>query len=243
MFRLLASFFYRLRRDLTFRITSIIGLALSIGLPLLYFALDLTIFIISKQESGGADVEFMHLLCNGQSLFVGSFSPLQNFGIAIPINLVSFIVLEFSHGTVRNKIISGHSKLSVFLATVLSTVILSLLWIGAYVGISTGLGSLLGFAGFDPNGVAYMSGQVSPEYLIKLGILALFCYVLIACIATFFATLFRNIGPSIAVVLLMIAGLYLGATLIGLPSAIWVNDITLLDPLSIHSPSSVSRYR
>ena len=218
MGRLLASFFYRLRRDLTFKITFFIGLGLAIGLPLLYFGVDLGIYLIAKMESPES-AEFTHMLCTGQNLFVGSFSPTQNFGIAIPINLISFIVLEFNHGTVRNKIISGHSKLSVFLSIAISSAILSLGWIIMYVGISTGLGSLISLigkgGGFDPSGLAGLTGNVTPNYLIKLAIIALLCYVTIACMAAFFATLFRNIGPTIAVVLLLILGAYFSAMLVG----------------------------
>ena len=44
-------------------------------------------------------------VATGQSMLVFSMSPAQNFGIAIPINLAVFIVLEFTQGTIRNKVI------------------------------------------------------------------------------------------------------------------------------------------
>ncbi len=220
MLRLLKSFFFRLKHDLTFRITAFIGLGLSIIIPLVYFSLDLGSYLINL--SGNPDPEpFKATFCTGQALFVGSLSPVQNFGIAIPINLVSFIVLEFNHGTVRNKIVSGHSKLAVYLSLVISAIILSLLFIVGYTALSTGFGSLFGLGGFDMNGLAGLSGVMNLEYFIKVTILTILIYITIAAMVTFFAGMFRNIGPSIAVVILIILGVYLSGTLVGTISGLF----------------------
>ena len=91
MANLFKAFIFKLRKDLTFRITLIVGAALAVGLSLILFFIDLGL-----KNSGIDDFK----LCTGQTLFVMSLSPAQNFGLAVPINLITFTVLEFTQGTV-----------------------------------------------------------------------------------------------------------------------------------------------
>ena len=103
------AFLFKLKKDLSFRIIGIIGLALAVLLPTILFLIDLGISQLND------DGKITHMLCTGQSLLVSSWSPTQNFGLAIPITLITLTVLEFTNGTIRNKVISGYSKTKIYL--------------------------------------------------------------------------------------------------------------------------------
>lgn len=217
MRNLFRSFLFRLRKDLTFRITLFVGLGLAVVMTLIYLAIDL----IAKAADDSGSYQFM--FATGQSLFIASLSPAQNFGIAIPVNLITFTVLEFTQGTIRNKIITGNSKSKIYFNLVLSGLVFTIALIATYSLLCLALGSICG--GFDINGsimstsnvIASLMGNVTinGEFFLKLVILALLAYVLITIVTIFFATLFRNIGPSIPVVILLLMVCYIGATVFG----------------------------
>ncbi len=211
MGNLFRAFLFRLKRDLTFRITLIIGGALAIVITLIYFAIDLSI----SEIADGAD-NLDHMFCNGQSMLINSVSPAQNFGLAIPINLITFTVLEFTQGTIRNKIITGNSKGKIYFGLLFSGLVFTILLIVTYVGLCVGIGSIIG--GFDAHGTilaGLSASQITPEFIWKFIVLVVLVYVLIACVTIFFATLFRSIGPSIPVVIILIIMCYFSATVVG----------------------------
>lgn len=53
---------------------------------------------------------------NGKMLFFNAFKPGDNFGLVAPILIAIILCKDFSHGTIRNKIICGKSRTSVFLS-------------------------------------------------------------------------------------------------------------------------------
>ena len=205
MARLMRAFFYRISKDITFRITLIVGAGMAVFMTLLYLIL---------QNAIGDGMKML----SGQGMLITSFSPAQNFGIAIPINLISFIYLEFSQGSIRNKIIAGHSKTKIYASLFLSGLVFAFSLLIVYVGLCTALGSI--FGGFDPNGMAVAGTTslgmiVSPAYLWKFVILAFLSYLTIVSFTVFIATVFRSMGPSIPVVMLVVMGAYLIPMILG----------------------------
>ena len=112
MINLFRAFFFKLTKDLTFRITAIIGVGLAIVISLIFFAID---------KVSGDDGLFR--MASGQNLLITSLSPTQNFGLSVPINLITFTVLEFTQGTIRNKIIAGNSKGKIYASLFISGLI------------------------------------------------------------------------------------------------------------------------
>ncbi len=228
MRNLIRAFFFKLSKDWTFRITMFIGLGLSVFMTLLYLLLD------HWMDMGTGEAVF----CTGQSLFLTSLSPAQNFGIAVPINLITFTVMEFSHGTIRNKIIAGNSKGKIYLSLLLSGLTFTFLLMIAYVGLSTGLASIFGGFKMDGNvigGLSIMS-KMSFEYFWKILVLAILAYALITFTAVFFASIFRSIGPCIPVVVILIFAAYLSASILA-PMATLLDGLkTANDVLRIINP-------
>lgn len=193
---LFRAFFFKLTKDLTFRITLIIGAGLSVLMILLYVLLD--------RLAGYAG----HVYCTGNNLFVTSFNPAQNFGIAIPVNLITFTVLEFSHGIIRNKIVAGNSKVKIYLSLFLTGLVFTLSLLFTYVGFCTLLGTIIG--GFDPNGFGALGiiaatgyGALTPDFIWRYFVCCVLAYITITAFNIFIASTFRNIGPSIPVSIIM----------------------------------------
>ena len=217
------AFFYKLSKDITFRITLIIGAGIAFFMTGLYLIL---------QNALGDELEGVKML-SGQTMLISSFSPVQNFGLAIPINLISFIYLEFSQGTIRNKIIAGHSKAKIYTSLYLSGLVFAFALLLVYIGLCTGLGTI--FGGFDPNGYAMagtsIGGKISGEFLIKFSVLAIFSYVSIVSFTIFVVTTFRNMGPSIPVVILALFACYFLAMILSV--AVSTVEMTMASEMQI----------
>ena len=191
MLRLFKAFLFKLKKDLTFRITLIIGGGIAIFMALLYFGIEKAI-----------DIEGAKMI-NGPSMLINSMSPVQNFGIAIPVNLITFTCLEFSQGTIRNKIIAGHSKARIYVSIFLSGLVFAFLVLGAYLALCTALGSL--FGGFNLDDVIFngtVNGMFSVKYILQMLLVCFVSYISVVSFTVFFSTLFRQIGPAIPVVMI-----------------------------------------
>ena len=222
MKELFVSYLYKLRHDLAFRITLIIGGGLALLMFLIYLGLSALL------ETN---------ILNGTSMLVSSLSPVQNFGLAVPINLITFTVLEFNHGSIRNKIIAGHSKGSIYTSLFLNGLLFTFVLVGIYAVLNFGLGSIGSLFSFG-DGSQQVDPLLNPSYadgyVLKMIILACVSYISIVSFTIFFATLFRNIGPSIPVVIVGLLICYLAGTIISLAGAenealLWVGR--LVDPL------------
>lgn len=237
MGKLFKAFFFKLSKDLTFRITLIIGLALAVVLSLIYFGID----VLASGEDG-----IQHNMCTGQSMFFNSISPAQNFGIAIPVNLITFTVLEFTQGTIRNKIITGNSKTKIYFTLFFTGLIFTLSLLFAYVGLCVGLGSI--FGGFDINGTIVgstsLGGHIDATYFVRMLVITLLVYLSITAFTIFFATLFRNIGPCIPVVIVMIMMLYFAGMIASLMkdaegTEVFVNIMKYINPMYALNDASI----
>jgi len=204
MKNLFVSYLYKLRHDLAFKITLIIGGGLAVLLTGIYFLLSLLIKVNA---------------IDGPTMIISALSPGSNFGLAVPVNLITFTVLEFNQGSIRNKIIAGHSKANVYTSLILNGLVFTFVLMIAYVLLCFGLGSLFSvitkniLEGMRSDEIARTGySEIIPEissaysgmYIFKMIVLAVFCYISIVSFTIFFSTLFRNIGPSIPVVILVL---------------------------------------
>lgn len=212
MSRLLKAFFYKISKDLAFRITLIVGVSIALLLSIILLMVDL-FFEIPYPEG-------VRLL-TGHGMLTMSLSPAQNYGIAIPINVVIFVVLEFTQGTIRNKIIAGHSKFKIYASLYISGLILAAMLLLAYVGFLTLFGTIAG--GFDVNTPTILGsglGSATVEYIVKFTILGLLSYTMLVSFAVFIATSLRAMGPSIPLIFVVVLVLFGLAMLVSLISEI-----------------------
>lgn len=200
MGRLFRAFFFKIRKEPSFRVTLIVGASVAVVMSLLYLLVDNT--------TGSS-------LLSGPNMLLNSMSPVQNFGIAIPINLISFTCLEFTQGTIRNKIIAGNSKFKIYVSLFLTGLIYAFALLLVYTGICTLLGTI--FGGFDlEKGVMvglYGGGFPSGLFILQMIIVSLVIYVFLTSMAVFFGTTFRTIGPTISVVVITLLFSYFGSAI------------------------------
>ena len=240
MGRLFKAFFFKLSRDLSFRIVLIIGAGLAFFMTGLYLLIDL----------GLGTSEFKML--SGPNMLLTSFNPADNFGLAIPISLITFICLEFSQGTIRNKIIAGHSKFKIYTSLFLSGLVLAFSLLIVYASLCTLLGTI--FGGFDLSKpvmnmssiatILAIGSYIDGAYIAQLLVTALVVYICIVSFTIFFAALFRSIGPCIPVVIIVLIMLSVGGSMISMIAEALENDaivkvVEIVDPLYVISGGGV----
>lgn len=230
MARLFTAFLFKLRKDVTFKVTLIVGAGVAVFMCLLYFLID--------QYAGAGFKSF-----TGQTMLINSLSPVQNFGFAIPVNLISFICLEFTQGTIRNKIIAGNSKFKIYASLFLSGLVFAFALIIAYAGICTGIGAI--FGGFDLTKPALVNlgfpAIIDVKFILETLLIYALIYVFVTSFAVFVGTTFRVVGPSIPVVVVTLMLAFFGAYIV--TSAVSDGDtiLTILkfaDPL--YAPSGAT---
>lgn len=195
MSKLIRSSFYKLLRDATFRVTLIIGVALAVFMCLIYLGLDLI--------SGNGTFDCVGDMCNGFNFYTSSLSPTQNFGLTVPINLIVFTIGEFNCGTIRNKIIAGNRKSSIYLSLYITGAIFTISLMAIYFLLSVGLSSAIG--GFE--GLRTLT-QEDKDLLYQYPIMALCTYIFIVSLAVLVSTSIRNIGGALPIVIILIMFLY-----------------------------------
>ena len=211
MLRIMYASLYKLFRDTTFKITLIVGVSLAIFTNLLYFA-------ISKI----ADIELGSMLFSGETALINSLNPTSNFGLMVPVNLVVFTIGEFTYGTIRNKIIAGHKRSSIYLSLLATGFVFTTVLMVAYCFLSWAFGSLLG--GMHAEGV---SGETI-GFIILYGF---FSYIFIMTVSVFVANLIRSIGGSLPVIIILLLFLGLVPTIINISSVFGGSEGSLIDYL------------
>lgn len=205
MSKLIKSSLYKLIRDWTFRITLIVGAALSVFMCLIYAGID---------KIGTGTIGEM---CNGYQFYTSSLSPTQNFGLTVPINLIVFTIGEFNCGTIRNKIIAGNKKSLIYISLIITGIIFTLSLMIIYFAISVGLSSLIGgFKGELP--------EINTDILYQYPLMGLCTYIFIVAFAILVSASIRSIGGCMPIVIIGIIFLYFLAFVPSLTNLIMDNQ-------------------
>ena len=188
MIDLLKADLKRAVKDKLFIVLSIIAVVFAFITPLLYK------FIFEIME---VDVESMQELdailgtINAKTMFFGAFSLSNNFGLILPLFVAIIICKDFSSGTIRNKIICGKSRASIYFSLLITCGILICFFILAHA-ILTLLISLMFFdyqqTEFTASDFGYLMASIGLEFII---------YLFVSVILTFFITSMKNMGLSI----------------------------------------------
>lgn len=127
----------RMLKDKLFLVAVFIGLGLALFTPLIY-----KVLIVVLEEAAEME-DLFGMLFTAKGILGTSFAPLNNFGLILPVFLAIIIYKDFSYGTIRNKIICGKSRLSIYLSLLISSSIIMLTCILGYTLIQFGFASLL----------------------------------------------------------------------------------------------------
>ncbi len=181
MVNLLKSDLKRMFKDKLFLITCIIGAGFGILTSLLYYGLN---FLVDSIEEGMA-------MFYAKDALAASFAPLNNFGFILPIFICIILNKDFSYGTIRNKIISGHSRTNIYLSLLISTSLLMLATILGYTIINFGVSSIL----LDYSITTTFSKDIG--YILLTILFGLIGYILFSALIVFFCTSMKNAGLAI----------------------------------------------
>ncbi len=111
MIRLIKSDFKRIFCDKLFLVVCILAVVFAVIIPLLYVVIFGAMDAIDEMTK-----ELLSGYITAKGQFFGAFSFGNNLGLIAPLLIGIILFKDFSFGTVRNKIISGHSRLSIFLS-------------------------------------------------------------------------------------------------------------------------------
>ncbi len=226
MLNIFKSALYKMFRDKTFHVVCIIGLVLVAFMTFLGYIID--------QSTDG----FKYL--TGQNMLVTSMSPVQNFGLALPINLISLTIGEYTFGTFRNKIIAGYRKSYVYFTMILIGSIFTIGLITIYVCLSTLMGVI--FGGFDLSIPATTFGILSGQFIGQYILYSVLTYLAIASFSIFISTNIRNHGGSVSIVVVSVMILYLTSLFVRLSSVGHFDDFNFyqwINPLYCYGATSV----
>lgn len=194
MSKLLLSDLKRIIKDKLFLVVCIIGIAFAIITPLLYY-------IIFGSMEDMPELDMMGISFTAKSIFFGAFSPSNNFGLMLPVFVSIIIFKDFSYGTIRNKIISGHSRTSIFISIFISSFITLFSLILLHALLTLGFSLIL------------TSYQTTPFvikdfwYLLESLGYILLAYLFMAALISFLSVSMKNMGLTIVSYIAVAMGL------------------------------------
>ncbi len=171
----------RILKDKLFLVALILGAVFAVINPLMN---KLLFDVLLDADDALMDMIGM----DAKSMFFSSFSPSNNLGLIAPVLLGIALCKDFSFGTVRNKIISGKPRTSVFLSYFLScaTALCALIFLHAALTLGISL-LFFEYPAFDPG------------YLLFSLLLELLVYLCIAALVSFLCVFMKNAGLAIVV--------------------------------------------
>jgi ABC-type transport system involved in multi-copper enzyme maturation permease subunit len=221
MHNLLLADFYRIRKDVIFTVALILLIIFSLMMPAI-LALLKPLMAASLEELGeyGAGISI-----SGKYIFATSMSLTNNFGLILPVLIGIIVCRDFAAGTVRNKIISGHSKSSVYLSHFVSAVLTGVALYALYALLSLVFGSLILGYGSKIN-----SGEII--FILKILLMGTLIFAFTASLSVFFAAVTRSMGMTI---ILQISAMLLLSVLGSLPAMIadmpgWLETLLKFNP-------------
>ena len=198
-------------RDKLFVVLCVLAGIFAVSTPLLYKA----IFSFMDMEEL---LELGDLLGNqftAKGMFFTAFSPSNNYGMILPILTAIILCRDFSHGTIRNKIICGKSRTKIYFSLFLTCAILMCCFI-LVQALLTLFVSLLMFEyqadPFTASDFGYLMASIAFEFVV---------YLFVSALLTFFVVTMKNAGTAIVMyfvvnfVMLIIGGITQTALLLG----------------------------
>ncbi|MBE7085208.1 MAG: hypothetical protein E7368_04045 [Clostridiales bacterium] len=184
MRNLLKTDLYRIVKDKLFLVLAILAGVFALITPLANFALLYTF-----------EEENIRYAMDAKSLFLNAFGAGSNFGLICPILLTIALCKDFSHGTVRNKIICGKSRISIFLSMFITASVILCGIMLAHALVT--LGVSLCFFNYQ---ATPFTGADFGELMLTL-LFNLCTYLFVAGILSFFSVAMKNAGLAVVMYL------------------------------------------
>lgn len=169
----------RVWKDKLFLVACIIAGVFALVTPLLFKGILAMASMEELLEMEG----MLGLQINAKMMFFNSFSLGNNFALVLPVLLTIILCKDFSHGTIRNKIICGKSRTSIYLSLFITCAIYMCTIILAQ-GILTLLVSLLFFdyqtTAFTASDFGYLMASIGLEIIVYLFVSALLVFMIAA---------------------------------------------------------------
>ena len=177
----------RARKDVLLKVMLIVGAAFALTTPLLYSLMlgDMDAETMMVMEAMGVN-QF-----HAKTQFFASFSLSNNCGLVATILTAILLCRDFSYGTIRNKIICGHSRTSIFISMYIMCAVVMWLVMLAQALLTLGI-SLLFFdyqaGAFTMTDFGYLMASLGFELL---------DYLFIAALITMLCAVFKKAGLAI----------------------------------------------
>ena len=200
MIRLIKSDFKKFFKDKLFLVVSILAVIFAVITPLLY--------VVIFKLSGEMDPMTEELLAGyvtAKGQFFGAFSFGNNLGLIAPLLIGIILFKDFSFGTVRNKIISGHSRISIFLSIFIVCVTTLFGIVLAHAFLSLGIS--LPF--FDYQSTPFKMADF--WYFLESLLFEFLVYVFVAAFVSWLCVNMKNIGMVIVMYIAVVFGFTLVA--------------------------------
>ena len=140
---------------------------------------------MSEDEAG-----MMGGLFTSKYLMASVFSLTNNFGIVVPIFACVFVSSDLRNGTLRNKVIAGNKRISIFMSHYISAVIYSVFIMVIYSLVN----SLLSIALFE-YGTEFTGEEV--KSLIYIFVLGFLTFIFICSVIAFFGLIIPSTPVAI----------------------------------------------
>lgn len=199
MLKLLKVDFKRVLKDKLFLVMCILAVVFAAVTPLLYVAIFGTLGVETGEMSEMLDALGMSI--NAKSMFFQSFSLGNNLGLILPVLLAIILCKDYSHGTVRNKIISGNSRTSIFMSmySICFCVLFGVITLHALLTL------LISLIFFPYQSTDFVASDIGYFFLSLLFEALLFLFV--AALVSFLCACTKNMGLAIvgyvAIVMIM----------------------------------------
>lgn len=179
---------------------------------ILVFAFAVINIFIYKIVLLNTDSEMIATNVYGKLLFIESLSPAQNMGIIIPMLLALIVSKDYSNGTVRNKIVSGYSRIKIYLSGFITVLTfgIALYLLNALISLFVG-SAVFGYG--QP-----LTGAEVGKIFAYLGLSTLI-YSTFFAFATLAANFFKNtVGSIISVLVYVLVVSIFGSTFFEIPN-------------------------
>lgn len=188
--------FKRLFGDKLFIVVCILAVVFSIITPLLYLVL---FGVIDEADQMTKEMLSGYVTAKGQ--FFSSFSFGNNLGLIAPLLIGIILFKDFSFGTIRNKIIAGYSRLSIFLSNFIVCFV-ALFGVMLVHALLT-LGVCLPFFDYQPTPFTASDFW----YLLESLFFQMLVYLFVSAFVSYLCTTKKNIGLVIVLYIAVVLGL------------------------------------